>query len=218
MGSSSRGEQAGEPGEAYRAEDDRRLLERHVDGEPEAFGELVRRHRDRLWAVALRTLGDPEDAADAVQDAVISAYRRAGSYRGDAAVTTWLHRIVVNACLDLIRRRNVRPVHLLPLEYADSSSPRDPIEDRQVRLDVVAALASLPVDQRLAIVLVDVEGYPVVEAAAILGVPTGTVKSRCARGRARLAAVLATYRNRSEPGGVPSRSGPEPPPGKEPDR
>jgi RNA polymerase sigma-70 factor, ECF subfamily len=67
---------------------DRRLLARHVDGDRDAFGELVRRHQDRLWRVAVRTLGDPDDAADAVQDALVSAYRAAGSYRGDAAVTT----------------------------------------------------------------------------------------------------------------------------------
>ena len=80
--------------------DDRELMALHVEGNPDAFGEIFRRHRDRLWAVALRTIGDPEEAADAVQDGLISAYRNASSYRGDAAVTTWLHRIVVNACLD----------------------------------------------------------------------------------------------------------------------
>jgi RNA polymerase sigma-70 factor (ECF subfamily) len=68
--------------------DDRSLLAAHVDGDPEAFGVLFGRHRDRLWAVALRTLGDREEAADALQDAMVSAFRRAGSYRGDAAVTT----------------------------------------------------------------------------------------------------------------------------------
>src|SRR5437763_16512959 len=94
--------------------DDRALLARHVDGEGDAFGELVRRHRDRMWAVALRTLGNPEDAADAVQNACLSAFRNAASYRGDAAVTTWLHRIVVNACLDLVRRRKVRATDPLP--------------------------------------------------------------------------------------------------------
>src|SRR5258707_2315844 len=80
------------------------LLRRHVAGDPDAFGELFLRHRDRLWAVAVRTLADPEEAADALQDAMISAFRRAGSFRGDSAVTTWLHRIVVNACLDRLRR------------------------------------------------------------------------------------------------------------------
>ncbi|MGH8880276.1 MAG: sigma-70 family RNA polymerase sigma factor, partial [Stackebrandtia sp.] len=80
---------------------DAELLRRHATGgDRDAFGELFRRHRDRLWAVALRTLSDPEEAADALQDAMIKAYRAAAKFRGDSAVTTWLHRIVVNACLD----------------------------------------------------------------------------------------------------------------------
>ena len=86
----------------------------HVAGDATAFGVLFARHRDRLWAVALRTTGDQEDAADALQEAMISAFRRAGSYRADAAVTTWLHRIVVNACLDRLRRRKVRLAEPLP--------------------------------------------------------------------------------------------------------
>jgi len=70
---------------------------------------LFTRHKDRLWAVAVRTLGDAEEAADALQDAMISAFRQASGFRGDSAVTTWLHRIVVNACLDRLRRRAARP-------------------------------------------------------------------------------------------------------------
>src|SRR3954467_4010908 len=88
---------------------DAELLAAHVEGDPEAFGELVRRHQHRLYAVAVRTVGDREGAADALQDALISAYRRAGSFRGDAAVTTWLHRIVVNACLDQLPPTRARP-------------------------------------------------------------------------------------------------------------
>src|SRR3954464_10470350 len=112
------------------AGDDRALLARHTAGDREAFGELVARHRDRLWRVALRTLGDPDDAADAVQDALVSAYRAAGSYRGDAAVTTWLHRIVVTACLDLVRPRSARPSSPLDetaasLLAVDSLTPRE---------------------------------------------------------------------------------------------
>ena len=88
---------------------DHELLRRHVAGDAEAFGELFRRHRDRLWAVALRTVCDPEEAADALQDAMVSAFRRAADFRGESAVTTWLHRIVVNASLDRLRRRAARP-------------------------------------------------------------------------------------------------------------
>src|SRR5437868_9105133 len=120
---------------AYGEASDQDLLARHVKGDPQAFGEIVRRHRDRLWAVAVRTLGDREEAADAVQDALISAYRAAHTFRGQSAVTTWLHRITVNACLDRARKAasrrtsftddNERLDHLLePHEPADLPAER----------------------------------------------------------------------------------------------
>jgi RNA polymerase sigma-70 factor (ECF subfamily) len=165
---------------------DRDLLERHVAGDDHAFGELFRRHKDRMWAVALRTCRDPEIAADAVQDGFISAFRRAGSFRGDSAVTTWLHRIIVNASLDRLRRR--RPTAELP-EYELPDS-RDHHASTEVRLDIEEALARLPEGQRAALVLVDMHAVPVAEAALILGVAEGTIKSRCARGRAALAQHL----------------------------
>jgi RNA polymerase sigma-70 factor, ECF subfamily len=171
---------------------DAELLRRHVTGDAEAFGQLFLRHRDRLWAVALRTLGDADEAADALQDAMISAFRRAADFRGDSAVTTWLHRIVVNACLDRMRRRAARPVaHDLDLLASAPSS--DP--DRDVSLDVLAALRTLVPEQRAALVMVDMLGYSVADTAEILGVSPGTVKSRCARGRARLLPQLAHLRN-----------------------
>jgi len=136
-------------------------------------------------------MGDREDAADALQDALLSAYRAADRFRGDSAVTTWLHRIVVNACLDRIRRQRARPTQ--PLPEVDTTVA--PAPDRDMRIDVEAALAQLPVEQRAALVLVDVQGYPVSEAAEMLGVAEGTIKSRCARGRARLAVSLGYLRN-----------------------
>ncbi|WP_306184561.1 MULTISPECIES: RNA polymerase sigma factor SigM [unclassified Streptomyces] len=179
---------------------DHELLARHVAGDPDAFGELVRRHRDRLWAVALRTLGDREEAADAVQDAFVSAYRAAHTFRGQSAVTTWLHRITVNACLDRARKaatRKTSPVDDTErleqlLEPHESASA--PAERNDVQRQLVEALGTLPPDQRAALVLVDMQGYPVAEAARILDVPTGTVKSRCARGRARLLPLLTHLR------------------------
>ncbi len=188
---------------------DAELLARHVAGDADAFGELFARHRDRLWAVALRTLGDPEQAADAVQEAMISAFRRAGSFRGDAAVTTWLHRIVVNACLDQVRRHRVRAAEPLPddddhaVELAAAPGP-DAAEQLTERAAVLAALRTLPREQRHALVLVDMEGYSVAEAAELLGCAQGTVKSRCARGRARLLPRLAWLRNPDDAADVPS--------------
>ena len=191
------------------------LLRAHADGDPDAFGELVRRHRDRLWAVALRTTGDPEEAADALQDALVAAFRRAESFRGDSAVTTWLHRIVVNACLDRARRRAVRPAEPLPehdtLQVADR---HDALAARTTALDVTAAMATLPVEQRGALVLVDMYGWSVEDAAEVLECPVGTVKSRCARGRARLLPLLRARNQEPGPDVPPQNAattGPAPP-------
>ena len=212
--------------------EDRELLAAHVAGDDAAFGTLFGRHRDRLWAVALRTTGDPEEAADALQDAMIAAFRRAGSYRGDAAVTTWLHRIVVNACLDRLRRRKVRLTDPLPEEPEQqqdraAGAPRDrdaagvAAERSELRRTVRAALDQLAVDQRVALLLVDVEGYSVEEAARLLDAAPGTVKSRCSRGRARLRVLLEETRvapsdpdeagNRNGPPRVPSPAATQPP-------
>lgn len=165
---------------------DAELLAAHCAGDPDAFGEIFRRHKDRMWAVALRTCGDREMASDCVQDAFVAAYRRAESFRGESAVTTWLHRIVVNACLDRLRRH--RPLIQLP-EY-ELTDGRDEHASTLVRLDIREALQRLPEGQRLALVLVDMHGMSVAEAAAVLGVAEGTIKSRCARGRAAMAALL----------------------------
>jgi len=188
----------------YRDSDDAALLRAHVAGDREAFGELVRRHRDRLWAIALRTLGDREEAADAVQDALVSAYRAADRFRGDSAVTTWLHRIVVNACLDRARRRQARPTIPLP---EPELMPRGDDPDLDLALAVQAALAQLPPEQRAALVLLDMQGYPVSEIAVMLNVAEGTVKSRCARGRARLAVLLGHLRTSHTLSGNPSPAG-----------
>jgi RNA polymerase sigma-70 factor (ECF subfamily) len=180
------------------------LLRRHVNGDADAFGLLFIRHKDRLWAVAVRALGDPEEAADALQDAMISAFRQASGFRGDSAVTTWLHRIVVNACLDRLRRRAARPtVSGLDERAMDVLSPGpvtpDAGDSADTALDVTAALRTLPPDQQAALVLVNMLGYSVADAAGVLGISPGTVKSRCARGRARLLPRLAHLRGRADP-------------------
>ncbi|MFF0368726.1 RNA polymerase sigma factor SigM [Micromonospora sp. NPDC005087] len=197
---------------------DLELLRAHASGDRDAFAELFHRHRDRLWAVALRTLGDREEAADALQDALLSAHRAAARFRGDSAVTTWLHRIVVNACLDRIRRRQAHPTVPLPdgNRAGDGSGtpgvePAAPAQDHDTALVVREALAALPVEQRAALVLVDLQGYPVAEVARILGVAEGTVKSRCARGRTRLAVLLGHLRpsaGTATPVARPQPSGP----------
>ncbi|WP_101525930.1 RNA polymerase sigma factor SigM [Nocardioides houyundeii] len=194
------------------------LLAAHVAGDPDAFGELFARHRDRLWAVALRTMGNPTDAADGLQDGMVAAFRRAASFRGEAAVTTWLHRVVVNACLDRIRAAKVRATTALPddleehaargsLASAHAVDPVDSVLEQERRQLVLDALAQLHQDQRAALVLVDMEGFGTSEVALILGCAEGTVKSRCSRGRARLATLLGPLLG---PGGPPTGDGQEP--------
>ena len=189
---------------------DHELLRAHVNGNELAFSVLVARHKDRMWAVALRTMRNPEDAADALQDAYISAFRRAASFRGEAKVTTWLHRVVVNACLDRIRKNKVRAAEPLPenpdrvevLSSVDNAA--DELMQNVERADVAAALRQLNPDQRAALVLVDMEGYSVEETATMLGCAVGTVKSRCARGRAKLVPLLRHLR---EPDDAAERQG-----------
>ena len=206
---------------------DHELLAAHVAGDPEAFARLFARHRDRLWAVALRTMGNPHDAADGLQDGLVAAYRRADSFRGDAAVTTWLHRVIVNACLDRIRAAKVRRTEALPDDLDEAgdrgsaaTATRDDEDPEQAaiaderRRALLQALASLPFEQRAALVLVDMEGHSVAEVAMMLECAEGTVKSRCARGRERLA-VLLRDRLADPPGG---RAVPRDPPHQEPDR
>ena len=147
---------------------------------------------------------------------MISAFRRAADFRGESAVTTWLHRIVVNACLDRIRRRAARPAASGMDEQtldvlAQGSALADPGIDKDTALDVLAALRTLAPDQRAVLVMVDMLGYPVADTAEILGVSPGTVKSRCARGRARLLPLLAHLRGSGRPGSAP-------PPGRPADR
>jgi RNA polymerase sigma-70 factor (ECF subfamily) len=201
----------GEPSDAT-------LLRRHADGDADAFGLLFRRHKDRLWAVALRIACDPDDAADALQEAMISAFRRAGDFRGESAVTTWLHRIVVNASLDLPTAQQARSVGWSgdpdDLPVPEPRQGVDGTASTDSRLDVDAALGTLPPPQRAALVLVDMLGYSVADASAILGVSEGTVKSRCARGRAKLLPYLSHLRGdypagRNQPasGSVPSEQG-----------
>lgn len=177
---------------------DKELMALHNDGDPDAFAEIFRRHQHRMWGVAVRTCGNPDLAADAVQDAFISAFRRSQSYRGDAAVTTWLHRIVVNASLDRLRRE--KPTAELP--ETEIPDRRDAPRDVDTRLAVTAALGQLPEQQRAALVLVDMYAVPVAEAAEILQVAEGTVKSRCFRGRAALAALLEGRAESREPEGA----------------
>jgi RNA polymerase sigma-70 factor (ECF subfamily) len=150
---------------------------------------LLRRHEARVFLLAYRLLGNRPDAADATQEVFLTLFRKAGQFQHQAAFTTWLHRLTVNACHDLGRKRARAPV---PAEHDDRQPATGPDAFTRVddRLQVQAALTALPEDQRVPIVLRDVRGLSYQEIAEVTGVPVGTVKSRIARGRMQLATLL----------------------------
>lgn len=172
-------------------EPDTELLRRHVAGDDVAFATLIRRHYDTLWRAAARASLSPEDASDSLQEALLSAYRQAASFRGDSPVRGWLYAIVVNACRDRMRRSlRKRCVELTPLLAEQVSSRTLYYQDPIWSLVVAEALREIPPGMRNAIILVDMLGLSVEEAAFLLNSPVGTVKSRCTRGRRHLAPLL----------------------------
>jgi RNA polymerase sigma-70 factor (ECF subfamily) len=172
------------------------LVRRFLDGETTAFGTLVERHQTRVYNLCLRVLGDREDAFDAAQETFLSAMRKLGQFRGDAAFTTWLHRVAVNACYDELRKRQRRPMlHVVPDEDAPESREAGPAsldhaDEVSGSLDAAAALTQVPEEFRIALVLADVQDLAYEEIARILEVPVGTVKSRVHRGRVALAKAM----------------------------
>ena len=172
--------------------DDGALARRASEGDSEAFAELVRRHEGRVYSIALRMTGREEDAHDAAQDAFVAAYRKLSSFRGDAAFTTWLHRVTVNATYDLLRKRARAPEPVADVpEQAAASHVEDPAGRVAQQLEVREALTLVSEEYRAVLVLRDMEDLPIEEVAEILGLPVGTVKSRCHRARVALGRILA---------------------------
>ena len=174
-----------------------------VDGDRDALDRLLRRHADRLHAVCRRVMGNDADAADALQEAMLSIVRGLARFDGRSAFSTWAYRVATNACLDELRRRRRRPepVDDEVLDVGASSGAIDPLEQVGARADIDAALALLAPEFRVAVVLRDLVGLDYAEIGDILGAPPGTVKSRIARGRAALADRLG---NPPEPADRPS--------------
>lgn len=170
---------------------DAQLLARVAQGDHQAFTTIMETHQDRVFAVCLRTLGDRELALDATQDTFLTAFRKAHQFQGNSAVGTWLYRIAVNTCYDMLRRQKRRPTDPLPehKEFVDPTA-EDAVDSASYRHEIVAALSKLPPEFRTAIVLSDIEGMALPDVALALGVPIGTVKSRVFRGRRLLAQYL----------------------------
>lgn len=174
------------------AADERGWILAAQKGDQGAFGQLVRRHQRRAYAVARAIVLNHEDAEDAVQDAFLHAYRALDRFRPDQAFGAWLHRIVANAALDLTRRRKVREADELPDALA--SPFRDPAEAGDLRRRLRQALADLPPRQRAVIALHDIEGFKHAEIGTMLGIPEGTARSDLHYARARLRDALGDFR------------------------
>lgn len=196
---------------------DEQLLAAFLGGDQRAFDSLVSRYQRRVYGICLRYFGDPSDAEDAAQDAFVALYRRAGSFSGTAAFSTWMYRVATNVCHDLARRRARRPQSAGG--DADRLADRIPgpeTADASVTAELdpglVAALAELDADTRDAIILHDVRGVAYADIAARSGVAVGTVKSRIHRGHARLAAALSAAGDlpREQAGREPSHRGQRP--------
>jgi RNA polymerase sigma-70 factor, ECF subfamily len=179
---------------------DETLARRSASGDADAFSELVRRHEARVYGVALRMTGREEDARDAAQDAFLTAFRKLGSFRGDSAFTTWMHRVTINASYDVLRKRARAPEPVAeppePRDHTTRGAALDHTNRIVEELDVREALGFVSEDFRAVLVLHDMQDLPLEEVAAILDLPLGTVKSRCHRARVALGRVLAEGRER----------------------
>jgi len=173
--------------------EDSELLERFRAGDTTAFAQIVDRYERRVFAIAIRICRHHEDARDVTQDVFVTAMRSLGSFRGDAQLSTWLHRVAVNASLDLVRKRGRREgPGLEEVAEAPASEPGPEsvaIESVRAR-EVHRALGRIAADQRAVIALHDLQGFDYAEVAEVLGVPMGTVKSRLHRARLALAQQL----------------------------
>ena len=188
---------------------DEELLDAYVAGDHQALSTLLHRYKELHYNIACRRIyGDRELARDGVQEAWITISRKAATFRRESKLSTWMYQIVDRACIDLLRKTQVRP------QLADSEISvenrlevsEDFSDDSVKNIRIYDALAQLPVDQREALTKVVLEGYSVEDAALALGIPAGTIKSRCARGRAALATLLSDLNPHSgDPITSPSR-------------
>ena len=153
-----------------------------------AFEALVRRHAPRVHVLAVHLVG-AGSADDVVQEVFLSVHKNLKGFRGEAQFSTWLHRVALNACYGLLRRRQPEPLENVP----EPLSPADPVgasETRQLRERLAWALRQLPADQREAVALRELSGLDYAAIAEITGAEIGTVKSRIARGRSSLRRLL----------------------------
>lgn len=177
--------------------DDATLVVRAQEGDARAFETLVRRHQRPLHALAVRLTGNREEAADAVQDAFIAAWRRLPEFRGEALFSTWMYRIATNRCLSAARaRRPTVPLDALaePLAAPPADGPADAAEARDRSAALGRAVAALPPEQRACWVLREIDGLSYAEIAEIVRTSPDAVRGRIHRARVRLAEVMRPWR------------------------
>ncbi len=183
---------------------DEELVAAYLEGDTNAFEELVERYKNRIYNLAYRMLGNPDDAYDLTQEVFLLLVRNLPSFRGEARFSTWLYRVVLNACYDRARKsRNhlslqESPGEDLPelgetLADEDAVSPEENMEKAEIRSRVQEAISKLPPKFREVVVLHDIQGYDYREVAEILGISLGTVKSRLNRARNKLARELSGF-------------------------
>jgi len=171
---------------------DAELAARCQAGDAEAFADLYRRHAGRLFALACRLAGSADVAEDLLQEIFLQVHRKLGSFKGDAAIGTWLHRLAINCCLDFVRSRRAKERKVTQtLDDASSFVPTAPRETLIARIDLERAIARLPDGYREAFVLHDVEGFDHKEVARLMGIAEGTSKSQVFKARLKLRAMLA---------------------------
>lgn len=178
--------------------DDKHILARAKRGELDAFEELVRRYEKRVYAVALRSSGSPEDAADIVQEVFLRAWRSIESFRGDSGFSTWLFRITMNMCVDFARHKHTQPQTQSIVDEEENErqvpdtapTPEEHLENRELGRELAAALEEISEEHRRIVLLRDVSGMSYTEIADVLEISEGTVKSRLSRARITLRKVL----------------------------
>ncbi len=182
-------------------EHEKHCIERVLQGDGNAFEHLVHAYEKNVYNLALRSLGNPQDAEDVMQEAFLKAYRSLSSFRGDSKFSVWLYRIVSNLCLDLLRAKQRRPVQSLTVENDEGEvdeleisdehfSPEKLLDRKLTRESVQRGLASLPDDSRQILLLRELQGMSYEEIGDTLGLEPGTVKSRIFRARKKLCAFL----------------------------
>jgi len=174
------------------------LLERYLAGDVAAFDQIMAAHQDRVFAVCLRIMANRDAALDAVQETFITLFRKAGQFRGQSALSTWLYRVAVNTCYDQLRKQKRRQTESLSddRDHADVATDAR-FASVELRPAIERAIESLPREFQAAVILSDLEGLPLRTVADVLEIPVGTVKSRLFRGRKILAESLGNLRDPS---------------------